>query len=159
MTARKGLREFVSGVLPRITARHPEVRLVVVGGEAVDALHSASHSSAELMEVAATSGVEQYLSLIGRIGDRALEDAWAASAVHVFPVREIPGDPEGFGMVAMEAAAPGVPTVAYAVGGVPDRSEEQTSELQSLMRISYAVFCLKKKKKTKIRSLQHKYRQ
>src|SRR3546814_7849471 len=31
--------------------------------------------------------------------------------------------------------------------GVPDRSEEHTSELQSLMRISYAVFCLKKKKK------------
>src|SRR3546814_2791927 len=30
-----------------------------------------------------------------------------------------------------------------------DRSEEHTSELQSLMRISYAVFCLKKKKKTK----------
>src|SRR3546814_3757173 len=31
---------------------------------------------------------------------------------------------------------------------VMDRSEEHTSELQSLMRISYAVFCLKKKKKT-----------
>src|SRR3546814_5276387 len=30
-----------------------------------------------------------------------------------------------------------------------ERSEEHTSELQSLMRISYAVFCLKKKKKTK----------
>src|SRR3546814_6861903 len=29
-----------------------------------------------------------------------------------------------------------------------ERSEEHTSELQSLMRISYAVFCLKKKKKT-----------
>src|SRR3546814_4923995 len=29
----------------------------------------------------------------------------------------------------------------------PPRSEEHTSELQSLMRISYAVFCLKKKKK------------
>src|SRR3546814_3901487 len=34
------------------------------------------------------------------------------------------------------------------------RSEEHTSELQSLMRISYAVFCLKKKKKTKY---QQKY--
>src|SRR3546814_19754973 len=38
-------------------------------------------------------------------------------------------------------------------GGVPQaprglRSEEHTSELQSLMRISYAVFCLKKKKKS-----------
>src|SRR3546814_10531248 len=32
---------------------------------------------------------------------------------------------------------------------IPNRSEEHTSELQSLMRISYAVFCLKKKKETK----------
>src|SRR3546814_9797813 len=32
-----------------------------------------------------------------------------------------------------------------AIGIVPNRSEEHTSELQSLMRISYAVFCLKKK--------------
>src|SRR3546814_9613841 len=32
----------------------------------------------------------------------------------------------------------------------PHRSEEHTSELQSLMSISYAVFCLKKKKTTKI---------
>src|SRR3546814_4017863 len=32
--------------------------------------------------------------------------------------------------------------------GFTDRSEEHTSELQSLMRISYAVFCLKKKKRT-----------
>src|SRR3546814_5051041 len=31
--------------------------------------------------------------------------------------------------------------------GFVERSEEHTSELQSLMRISYAVFCLKKKKK------------
>src|SRR3546814_7384339 len=34
-------------------------------------------------------------------------------------------------------------------GGVDARSEEHTSELQSLMRISYAVFCLKKKTKKK----------
>src|SRR3546814_8681121 len=34
------------------------------------------------------------------------------------------------------------------VAHLAERSEEHTSELQSLMRISYAVFCLKKKKKT-----------
>src|SRR3546814_4222915 len=34
---------------------------------------------------------------------------------------------------------------AYNAGPVPVRSEEHTSELQSLMRISYAVFCLKTK--------------
>src|SRR3546814_6397397 len=37
---------------------------------------------------------------------------------------------------------------------VRERSEEHTSELQSLMRISYAVFCLKKKKKIKINTHQ-----
>src|SRR3546814_4737761 len=43
-----------------------------------------------------------------------------------------------------------IPIVENAVGSAAfrpgDRSEEHTSELQSLMRISYAVFCLKKKK-------------
>src|SRR3546814_1116472 len=47
-------------------------------------------------------------------------------------------------------------------GALPHRSEEHTSELQSLMRISYAVFCLKKKTNTKIKQtnllmhIQHK---
>src|SRR3546814_7151923 len=37
-----------------------------------------------------------------------------------------------------------------------DRSEEHTSELQSLMRTSYAVFCLKQKKRTPKTHTQHK---
>src|SRR3546814_10022017 len=42
--------------------------------------------------------------------------------------------------------------------GEKRRSEEHTSELQSLMRISYAVFCLKKKKrKQELRIIQHEY--
>src|SRR3546814_5155180 len=36
-----------------------------------------------------------------------------------------------------------------------DRSEEHTSDLQSLMRISYAVFCLKKNKQTNKKKLAH----
>src|SRR3546814_6264204 len=43
--------------------------------------------------------------------------------------------------------------LSYLEHSFPVRSEEHTSELQSLMRISYAVFCLKKKNKT-----QTKYR-
>src|SRR3546814_4673161 len=42
-----------------------------------------------------------------------------------------------------------VPSVLDTAEPGADRSEEHTSELQSLMRISYAVFCLKKKKYTK----------
>src|SRR3546814_6502943 len=57
----------------------------------------------------------------------------------------------GPGTHDLDIARLGSPCVAQAVlmrnGAL--RSEEHTSELQSLMRISYAVFCLKKKKKNK----------
>src|SRR3546814_8724116 len=42
--------------------------------------------------------------------------------------------------------------------GIAHRSEEHTSELQSLMRISYAVFCLKKKTTTKILNIGTTYK-
>src|SRR3546814_5306989 len=43
-------------------------------------------------------------------------------------------------------ARPGLQGLDVQLAARYDRSEEHTSELQSLMRISYAVFCLKKKK-------------
>src|SRR3546814_1089997 len=46
---------------------------------------------------------------------------------------------------ALEHPVAGVWIVAPLHGFFDERSEEHTSELQSLMRISYAVFCLKKK--------------
>src|SRR3546814_6765975 len=53
-------------------------------------------------------------------------------------------------MVALVQTASVLPLMLFAMfaGAIADtyRSEEHTSELQSLMRISYAVFCLKKKK-------------
>src|SRR3546814_5260983 len=45
------------------------------------------------------------------------------------------------------SGADGEATGGETTGGATTRSEEHTSELQSLMRISYAVFCLKKKRK------------
>src|SRR3546814_4663179 len=48
---------------------------------------------------------------------------------------------------ARSGAAIQVSSVRDALAAAVRRSEEHTSELQSLMRISYAVFCLKKKKK------------
>src|SRR3546814_4679856 len=61
------------------------------------------------------------------------------------------GDGTGTIRIAPGANQRGDTTIlAYATDNGDGRSEEHTSELQSLMRISYAVFCLKKKtKKTK----------
>src|SRR3546814_3649397 len=61
------------------------------------------------------------LRIVGLVLDRLRPDIGRAGELHV--LRQVDDDRAG-------------------------RSEEHTSELQSLMRISYAVFCLKKKKKT-----------
>src|SRR3546814_1718234 len=56
---------------------------------------------------------------------------------------------DGMDVLAVRAAADEAVARARTEGPVIlERSEEHTSELQSLMRISYAVFCLKKKNKT-----------
>src|SRR3546814_8696274 len=61
------------------------------------------------------------------------------------------GRPQGAGaacsaMRASDSARPSTPITSKMPGEVLERSEEHTSELQPLMRNSYAVFCLKKKK-------------
>src|SRR3546814_1082082 len=58
-------------------------------------------------------------------------------------VNDLGGSTDGQGSDASAAAR--VVAEIEAQGGEAVRSEEHTSELQSLMRISYAVFCLKKK--------------
>src|SRR3546814_2000930 len=62
------------------------------------------------------------------------------------PMRRCPGRPQASAAPPKRCPAPRRTTWRAEFWG-RDRSEEHTSELQSLMRISYAVFCLKKKKK------------
>lgn len=121
LSTRKGLLQFVSDVLPAIVAEVPGAMLVVVGDAPADALHAKAQSREAIQSAAEAAGVAGHLLFLGVITDRdRLSDAYRASDIHVFPVRELPGDPEGFGMVAIEAAAHGLPTVAYATGGVVD---------------------------------------
>jgi phosphatidylinositol alpha-1,6-mannosyltransferase len=120
-TRRKGLAEFVARSLPAIVAASPSVLLVIVGDEAVDALHGGQRNErARILEAAGTAGVADNVRFVGRLGEHALLGAYAAAACHCFPVLDMPGDVEGFGMVALESAAHGLATVAFEVGGVGD---------------------------------------
>jgi phosphatidylinositol alpha-1,6-mannosyltransferase len=121
LTQRKGLAEFVAKALPIVVSRYASVVLVVIGEEAHDALHTKSGSERDrILESARAAGVERNLRFLGRCDEVTLGAAYQAADLHIFPVLDLPGDVEGFGMVALESAAHGLPTVAFAVGGVPD---------------------------------------
>ncbi len=120
LSKRKGLSEFVADALPRVVAKYPNALLLVVGDTPVDALHAEAQSPESIRATAAQAGVADNVRFLGRVTDQELEVVYRLANIHVFPVREIIGDPEGFGMVAVEAAAHGLPTIAFATGGVVD---------------------------------------
>jgi phosphatidylinositol alpha-1,6-mannosyltransferase len=120
LTARKGLRTFVEEVLPSLVAARPDTLLVVVGEPPRRALHAHAETPEAILATARALGLEDRIRFLGNLFGRDLDDAYGGADLHVFPVRHDPTDPEGFGMVAIEAAARGLPTVAYATGGVND---------------------------------------
>ncbi|WP_341707504.1 glycosyltransferase family 4 protein [Halopseudomonas sp.] len=131
LTTRKGLREFVEFSLPDIVKAEPNAVLLVVGEAPKNSLGAGIQSVESIQAQADASGVGDHIKFLGVITDPALlATAYEAADVHVFPVRHIPNDPEGFGMVAIEAAAHGLPTVAFATGGVIDAvSQGQSGKL------------------------------
>lgn len=120
LTERKGLNEFIQHALPQIVKDIPNVLLLIVGDTASHALNKNMQTNVQLLETAKAYNVEQHITFSGKVTDPELSSFFYLSDIHVFPIKYIPEDPEGFGMVAIEAAAHGTPTVAFAVGGVVD---------------------------------------
>ena len=128
LTTRKGLREFVQQALPAIVQAAPDTLLTIVGEAPADSLHASVQTRASIQAVADAAGIGQHLRFLGVITDpQELACAYESASLHIFPVRHLPGDPEGFGMVAIEAAAHGLPTVAFATGGIVDAVAEGES--------------------------------
>ncbi len=128
LTERKGLREFVQHALPTIVQAAPDTLLTIVGDAPTDSLLAGVQTRASIQAMADAAGIGQHLRFIGVITNPTeLACAYESATLHAFPVRSLPGDPEGFGMVAIEAAAHGVPTVAFATGGIVDAVAEGQS--------------------------------
>jgi len=128
LTNRKGVVEFIEKSLPAIVQSHADVAFVIIGGEPSDALAGNRGGAMDrIRQAAEQSGVARNVVLLGRCDDDVVLEAYRASQLHVFPVIELPGDVEGFGLVALEAAANGLPTVAFRVGGIPDAIGEGVS--------------------------------
>jgi 2-polyprenyl-3-methyl-5-hydroxy-6-metoxy-1,4-benzoquinol methylase len=121
---RKGLPAFIAQSLPALLERFPDLVFAIIGEEPAAAVRSPGAEMQAIREAIARCAFETTVRLCGRVTDELLHAAYAEADALVFPVLELPGDVEGFGMVAVEAAAHGLPTFGFRSGGVSDAVHE-----------------------------------
>lgn len=128
LTARKGILEFVDYSLPTIIQSCPETILVIIGDTPIHSLNKNLQSKESIISMAEKYAIQSNILFVGNISDDSLLSAWYYLAdIHVFPVKHIPEDPEGFGMVAIEAATYGTPSIAFSTGGITDAIQNNES--------------------------------
>lgn len=117
LVKRKGVAWFAEQVLPRL----PDDAIYVVIGEGkeMDAIRAA----------ASAAGVKDRVRLLGRLPDEILAAAYRRGNIFVMPNIPVPGDIEGFGLVALEAAASGMPVVASRLEGITDAVHHERNGL------------------------------
>jgi len=108
LVPRKGVRFFVSDVLPALP-RHVHY---LVAGEGPEA--------EPIRRAAAAAGVTDRVHLLGRVPDADRDALFDGTDAVVMPNLSRPGDMEGFGLVALEAALRGAPVLAARIDGLED---------------------------------------
>ena len=108
---RKGTRWFLRSVLPKLQTYFPDIHVIVAGeGPEMPGILS------DITEL----GFADSVSVAGRISEIEKVRLFTAATLFIMPNVVVDGDMEGFGLVAVEAAARGLPVVAADIEGITD---------------------------------------
>ncbi|MDA0873933.1 MAG: glycosyltransferase family 4 protein [Bacteroidetes bacterium] len=103
---RKGFAWFIENVMPQLP---PHVHYWL-GGDGPEA--------GAIQAAIGANGLQDRVRLLGRLGDGQLKELYQGADLFVMPNIPVEGDMEGFGIVMLEAAINGLPTVAARLEGI-----------------------------------------
>jgi len=117
LVPKKGVDRFVSDILPELVSRYPEVLFLAAGDGPL---------REKIEETVRRKCLEDNVRLLGDLpmDDGRLPAAYLAADIFVMPNVEVAGDIEGFGIVAIEASAAGLPVVASRLQGIQEAVRE-----------------------------------
>jgi glycosyltransferase involved in cell wall biosynthesis len=108
---RKGVVHFLTEIMPRLLAQRQDITYLIVG----------EGPQRDLIETRIASlHMGNHVSLLGRVDDDTLRAAYSVADLFVMPNIPVQNDIEGFGLVALEAAAAGRYVVASKLDGIPE---------------------------------------
>lgn len=108
LVKRKGVAWFVKNVMPRLE----DSCLYVVAGEGPERV--------TIQEIVDRYNLQGRVLLLGEVSDEDRKLIYNASDIFIMPNITVPGDVEGFGIVALEAGSCGLPVVASNIQGLRD---------------------------------------
>jgi phosphatidyl-myo-inositol dimannoside synthase len=127
LAKRKGVKEFIEKSFLGIIKEVPDACFVIVGDNPSESLTQRDDALSEIRAVISKMNLLDHVRLHGPASDDELVKLYQASDVVILPALAETDDVEGFGIVLLEAAAAGKPTVAMRVGGIPDAIEDGKS--------------------------------
>lgn len=117
LVQRKGIAWFVESVLPAV----PRAHFLIIGD---------GPERMAIAQAASRAGVTRHVTLAGAVPEETLQLAYRTADVFVLPNIPTPSDAEGFGIVALEASAAGLPVLAADLEGLKDAVlDGQTGQL------------------------------
>ncbi len=111
LVKRKGVHWFTGNVMPELVKAYPDCLYLVVG--------SGSFCS-EVRKTVAANKLDTHVLMLGSVDNETLRQIYNVSDIFVMPNIPVPGDMEGFGVVALEAASCRLPVVASNLEGIKD---------------------------------------
>jgi glycosyltransferase involved in cell wall biosynthesis len=111
LVPRKGVEFFISHVLSELAESRCDWVYIIVG----------DGPERQVIEAAIQNhGLIKQVIVLGRVPDNELQAAYAMADLFVMPNIPVTGDPEGFGIVTLEARASGLPVIASSMEGIND---------------------------------------
>lgn len=107
LVERKGVAWCIEHLLPRILDLNPLYIITSTGPE-----------RERIAELIVQHDLQQYVHTVGRVSDDTLHAAYTGCDIFLMPNIHIPGDTEGFGFVAIEAAIHGAPVLTSGIEGI-----------------------------------------
>src|SRR5205085_1664100 len=108
---RKGVVHFLTEIMPRLLAQRQDISYLIVG----------EGPQRDLIETRIASlHLGNHVALLGRVDDDTLRSAYNIADLFIMPNIPVQNDIEGFGLVALEAAAAGRYVVASRLDGIPE---------------------------------------
>jgi len=127
LAKRKGVKEFIENSFVDIVRAVPQALLLIVGGNPTESLTHRDDVIGEINRLVSKLRLEDHVRRLGSTSDDELIGLYQACDLVVLPALDLADDVEGFGIVALEAAAAGKPVVATRAGGIPDAVEDGKS--------------------------------